>query len=295
MISQLNSEFNFQSQTTRYSSQNAYWLAKVAKLVYTKVAEDNPAPDRDKIWQQLQSWSDRFQDIAVFNNKSTQSFVAQHEDFIIAAFRGTDQLQDWLDNLNLPVVPTLMGGAHRGFLMALADVWPDMLNSIQSFQVERINIREGFNSVSKYKTLWITGHSLGGALATLAAADLIDKDQPFSSVYTFGQPRCVNRQMARNMNIEAKNRIFRFQNNNDIVTRIPQRVMGYSHVGTFLYIDVHKKLHTDIHWWNQFLDRTEGLLEALPKPGIDKIQDHDMDDYIQGVHNNININPLNPN
>lgn len=38
-------------------------------------------------------------------------------------------------------------------------------------------------------SLWLTGHSLGGAMATLAAAWLAERKIPFSGAYTFGQPR----------------------------------------------------------------------------------------------------------
>lgn len=268
--------FNFQPQTTGYSSQNAYWLAKAADLAYNKISQDNFVSDKNEIFRQLQSWSNEFQDVAVFDKKSSQGFVAKHRDFIIVAFRGSDQWQDWLDNVNLPAIPHNLGRVHRGFQMALDDIWQEMLETIVSFK-------------DNHQTLWFTGHSLGGALATLAAAERIAQDQPFNGVYTFGQPRCVDRQMARNMNIEAKARIFRFHNNNDIVPRVPQRIMGYSHLGTFIYIDVDKKLHTDIHWWNQFLDRVGGILEALKETGVDKLEDHKMASYIEALERNISV------
>ena len=270
--------FKFQTQTTRYSPQNAYWLAKAAQLAYTQVGEDNPAPDQKQILAQLKSWSDQFTQVEVFDHQSTQSFIARHEELIMVAFRGSDQWEDWLDNLNLPTIPTNLGRAHRGFQMALEDVWAEMLEKIKELK-------------DRHQTLWLTGHSLGGALATLAAAERIDQDQTFNGVYTFGQPRCVDREMSRNMNLEAKSRIFRFQNNNDLVSRIPQRIMGYSHAGTFIYIDVNQNLHIDIHWWNQFLDRVGGILEALPKPGVDKIEDHQLKNYLVALAKNIEITP----
>lgn len=281
--------FKFQSQTTEYSTQNAYWLAKSAQLAYTITSEDNPLPDKNIILAELQSWSDGFKNVEVFDRNSTQSFVAQHEDFILVSFRGSDEWQDWLDNLNLPTIPTTLGRAHRGFVRALEDVWQDMLVAIEYFKNEGVETVNQFEQKAKYRSLWITGHSLGGALATLAAAERIEVDRPFGGVYTFGQPRCVDRTMARNMNIEAKGRIFRFQNHNDIVSRIPQRVMGYSHVGTFRYIDINQKIHSDIHWWNQFLDRFGGILETLKERGIDKFEDHKLERYIEALGKNIDI------
>lgn len=74
---------------------------------------------------------------------------------------------------------------------------------------------------------------------------LIDEDAPFYGVYTFGQPRAGDRTFSRIYNVEAASRTYRFQNNNDIVTRIPARIMGYSHVGKFVYISDKKRLSTD--------------------------------------------------
>lgn len=274
-------KFEFQWDTTHYSPNNAYWLAKASQLVYAKVGDEKATIDRDKIFETLNSWDDSgklFTDLKTFNNNSTQSFVAKSEKFIISSFRGTDEWQDWLDNLNLPAIPHNLGRVHRGFQTALEDVWDEMLATIEQFK-------------DNQQTLWLTGHSLGGALATLAAAERIDEDQPWNGLYTFGQPRCVDRTMSRNINVEAKERIFRFQNNNDIVTRIPQRLMGYSHTGTFVYIDKDQEIHTDIHWWNQFIDRFQGILDALPKSGIDKIEDHSISDYIAALEKNINSIP----
>lgn len=273
--------FEFQWNTTRYSPQNAYWLAKASQLAYEKLGSDKSTVDGSKISEVLNSWDSSgklFTEIETFNHKSTQSFVAKSEKFIIASFRGTNEWQDWLDNIKLTAIPHNLGRVHRGFQAALEDVWDKMLATINKFK-------------DNHQTLWITGHSLGGALATLAAAERINEDQPWNGLYTFGQPRCVDRTMSRNINIEAKGRIFRFQNNNDIVTRIPQRLMGYSHTGTFVYIDKDKKIHTDIHWWNQFLDRFGGILEALPKSGVDKIEDHSISDYIAALEKNINLTP----
>ena len=73
-------------------------------------------------------------------------------------------------------------------------------------------------------------------MATIAAAKFIHEDMPFTSVYTFGQPRAMTRDTSRIFNMECKSRFFRFHNNNDLVTRVPARVMGYSHVGSYMYI-----------------------------------------------------------
>ena len=59
------------------------------------------------------------------------------------------------------------------------DVWPDMRQAIRA-------LRPGDGA---HRPLWLTGHSLGGALATIAASLLVDDDESFFGVYTFGSPR----------------------------------------------------------------------------------------------------------
>ncbi|MCP9932438.1 hypothetical protein KBZ08_00750 [Cyanobium sp. Candia 9D4] len=120
-------------------------------------------------------------------------------------------------------------------------------------------------------------------MATLASSILIHQDEAFTSTYTFGQPRVVTRDSARVYNIEAQSKSFRFQNNNDIVTRAPARMMGYSHVGTFLYITKEKEIHQDPGRWVQFLDTTTGAMESLEQKGIDHIEDHGMFHYLNAV------------
>lgn len=263
--------FDFDHSTTKYSRQNAYWLSRMAELAYAKISNENKAPNKPFIKQTLKSYDSGFGKVKTFNNKSSQGFVAQHEKIIIAAFRGTDEIIDWLDNINSISHHIPMGRVHKGFYLALQDIWQDMKKTIQKYR-------------NNGQSLWITGHSLGGALAALAAVDLVEQDRPFNGVYTFGQPRCCDRQVARIMNVEAKSRIYRFHNHNDIVPRMPQRVMGYSHLGTFIYIDKNQKLSNNVNWWYQFTDSISGTWEVIREEGLDYIRDHDRKNYVAALH-----------
>ena len=120
-------------------------------------------------------------------------------------------------------------------------------------------------------------------MATIAAARYVHEDKPFSGVYTFGQPRAMGRHAARIFNVECKSRFFRFHNNNDIVTRAPARMMGYSHVGSYLYISEEKEIHREPGFWFKFLDYFDGALSALREAGIDGVKDHNMDRYLEAV------------
>jgi hypothetical protein len=76
--------------------------------------------------------------------------------------------------------------------------------------------------------IWLTGHSLGAALATLAA----DRFQDVQGLYTFGSPRVGDRQFQKNFQLRA----YRVVNGDDIVARVPPKGI-YRHVGALKFID----------------------------------------------------------
>ena len=247
-------------------------MATLAKLVYLKHEGSNGTPDETEILKELKSLDGDFEEVVPFDKSSSQAIVVKHKRYVVAAFRGTDELADWWDNLKATSAPGHLGSVHQGFQDALMDVWPAMRAQLRAFRKSSAGL-----------PLWLTGHSLGGAMATLAAAQLIHADEPFYGAYTFGQPRCGSRDFARTFNTEAKERFFRFQNNNDIVTRAPARIMGYSHVGKFIYISSKGELDWDIGWWYQFVDTLQGAVDDLGEKGIDAVKDHEMDRYLEAI------------
>ncbi|KXZ45673.1 hypothetical protein GPECTOR_52g70 [Gonium pectorale] len=79
----------------------------------------------------------------------------------------------------------------------------------------------------------VTGHSLGGALATLGAYELAELKLPADPpvvMYTYGAPRVGNKAFAEAFNALVPD-AFRCANDDDIVPRVP-RLMGFCHVGT---------------------------------------------------------------
>ncbi len=264
------STFSFNPDTTRYESQNAFWLGKAASLAY----QDEPT-----VWQETSVWGfDRFR---FFSKRETQAFVIANDKMIITAFRGTEptQLKDWMTDVDIALVDGLGGKVHEGFNRALSYVYQDIRNTIAEWQ------RNG-------QSLWFTGHSLGAALATLAVAKLrYEEDKPVYGLYTFGQPRTGDRNFERTFNQDFKPRAFRFVNNNDVVPRVPPRELGYSHVGTFLYFDADGKLHSDISWWYRLLDSIKGNIEDFLKPGTDGIRDHAMNNYLDNLEKNLGVQP----
>jgi hypothetical protein len=90
----------------------------------------------------------------------------------------------------------------------------------------------------KLEGLYITGHSLGGALAVIAAAllhvlpDLDGLRQKLRGVYTYGQPMVGHKDFAEQFDQEFGDRLFRHVYGNDIVPRLPPRTIGpFDHFG----------------------------------------------------------------
>lgn len=255
---------------TTLDQGNAYWMARLAHKIYQSQSDD-AFPDESGILSDLKSEDPGFQSVHGFSKNSAQAALVEHETYLAFVFRGTDQAIDWIDNLNAFPEQALFGSFHRGFLHSVHDIWGLLFETYTKLNAQ------------KPRGLFLTGHSLGGAMATVASSILIHEDEAFTATYTFGQPRVVTRDTARVYNVEAKDKTYRFQNNNDIVTRAPARMMGYSHVGTFLYINQQRQIQQDPGRWLQFLDSTSGAMESLKVSGIDAVEDHGMDHYLAAV------------
>lgn len=270
----------FPDHRSRYSWNTAWWMARCCELVYVDAAGSN-RPDDAAILDGLNGTSGKhFTNAEVFDAESSQAAVISHENFVVVAMRGTDEWADWLDNFNAWPTEVRYGNVHRGFKGATEALWGRMRPVIRR---ERRRTRD---DGTRYDVpLWFTGHSLGGAMVTIAVSELLWADESFQGAYTFGQPRVGDRDFARKFNVECAGRYHRFQNNNDIVTRIPARAMGYSHVGSFLYITEKGELSSDPGWWARFLDGVQGVFEALQEDGIDPFGDHSIGKYRTAIEN----------
>ncbi len=255
---------------TSYDGANAYWMARLARAAYTK-RENSRAPDERAILADLNAEDGYFNAVRGFDRNSAQVIVVDHDDYVAIVFRGTDEVADWLDNLDVRPESALFGRFHRGFHDSVEDLWAGIDTAVS----EMLS--------GKRRPVWFAGHSLGGAMATIGAARYVEADRPFSGVYTFGQPRCMGRKTSRIFNSEAGRRHYRFQNNNDLVTRVPTRLAGYSHVGRCIYISEERELHDSPGRWFRFLDMVDGALAAVKESGLDAIADHDMDKYLRAI------------
>ena len=153
----------------------------------------------------------------IFDWDNVQAFLAVNpEEFAVLAFRGTANSEDWGINLNAITVP--MDGfpgvqVHEGF-------W-------KAFQGQRTQIEAAVDKhVNRELGLYITGHSLGGALAQIASA-VLERDN-LAACYTYGSPRVAT----QGFDTDVKCPNYRLINHWDLVPGVPFPViMGYQHAG----------------------------------------------------------------
>ncbi len=248
----------FNTQAAQFDRVNALGLGRAAKLAY-----EDEAPVKEK----TQAWG--FPDMRFFDKGDTQAFLIANATTLILAFRGTEPMKakDWKADAKFRQVDAYGGEVHRGFKKALDQVVGDVEREIGALRTQG-------------QALWVTGHSLGAALAILCVAYLKQRAVPVQGIYTFGAPRVGDKKFAQGFNADFAARTFRFVNNNDVVTRMPPRALDYSHVGTVKYFDADGHLQNDLSYWKRFLDRFEGRVDDFLKPGTDGINDHSMDRYL---------------
>ncbi len=160
-------------------------------------------------------------DVAISGvDRTDAGLVGSCADCVIVAFRGTlplsfdsgsaffQSLLDWLNDAKAAPVPGYGGLVHGGFAASLANLWPTMEPSIRA--------RAGAGT-----PIYVTGHSKGGALATLAAIRLHDEaGLPPAAIYTYAAPRAGNGAFAGHYG-QVIGEHWRVENRDDVVPHLP--------------------------------------------------------------------------
>ncbi len=198
-----------------------------------------------------------------------QTYILSDAKDVIIACRGTEptQINDILADLKTwPVKHHKGGRVHRGFYAEYKKVIPGIKEALKK------------HNKSGKKTVWITGHSLGGAMALLVAVEL----QPSGGCHTFGQPRVGNADFLKNINFPY----YRYRNNNDTVTIIPPSFgVIYKHSGILRYINTYGNIRKAT-WLQRFKDKWRGAWQAAKSFNlIDGFTDHKMGHYHNFLHN----------
>lgn len=164
----------------------------------------------------------------------TRAALALNDAAMVVIFRGSqdpfvetvshvDAYRDWIvTDLDVKLAQICVSGrsarVHSGFWRAFSAVADDLTAGVEAIR--------GGDSLP----LWITGHSLGGALATLAAVCLHAHGVEVTGLCTFGCPRVGDASFARLFRRTFSGACHRYVHANDPVPMLPPRGMDYVHV-----------------------------------------------------------------
>lgn len=146
------------------------------------------------------------------------AYIATAQDRIYLAFRGTQTVSEWAKNVKFAQVEytfvTNSGKTHQGFTETYGSIREPIVASINNLLIS-----------GSYSTLYVTGHSLGGALAVLAAPELRERTSLTPVMYNFAGPRVGDPTFQKRYD-EFVTNSWRTVNTNDPVPDLPpQKVL----------------------------------------------------------------------
>lgn len=199
-----------------------------------------------------------------------QGHVVCSDNEMLITFRGTEpsQFNDLLADLNTIPKKNGPGKVHEGFRKEARKLYELVI----AFVKEN----------SEIDSIYITGHSLGAAMATYTAQELNWLKMGDSiKLFTFGSPRLGDHHYVDAMDIEHH----RFVNCNDFVTHVPPAALQFKHHGDLHYINFYGYIRP-LSKWQRFKDSFRSHKNALLKGQFfNALTDHSMDNYVNKLKN----------
>lgn len=208
--------------------------------------------------------------IFFYNNqiKDAQAFMYIDNNIIYLTFRGTESLKDVYFDIDIRRHKLDNGcKIHNGFF--------EQFNCLKSQIINDIN-----NHINEINEINITGHSLGGALATIASAyfgDIYKSNNIKINCYTFGSPRVGNYKFVEWFQ-SCVDENWRICNNSDPIPSLPISYRFY-HVNNKINLKNNKyeysqtdniyikrllssifKLNINEHFTNKYIERIKSLM-----------------------------------
>jgi hypothetical protein len=261
---------------------NAWWLAEAATLAFHL---------SDKVEAEFRAAGFSF--FEAIERDGTECFIAANDEFVVVTFRGVESglrkgdidfrhiFTDLFTVAKLRLVPfgTGAGSVHGGFLHAFEQVEGDLTRVLSGLDDGR-------------RTFWFTGHSLGAALATIAAA----RAPRLHGLYTYGSPRVGDvafaAAFARNFTPRFGVEYYRFVNDSDIVTVVPPHGL-YRHVGALRHIQPDGQISDDPTLLSRLSDTISdiggklGALLHVPFGGLSRLEARLLDLTLEGVTDHV--------
>jgi hypothetical protein len=243
----------FSADHTAHFIGNAYVCAHLSTWAYRSEAD---------ILAGAGTWPAK---VRVIQEKNHFGLVVRLPSAVIVAFRGTDDARDWLTNLSLwqsSPWGAEWGSVHAGFWGAVDALWPQITAALRELDADAMPV-------------WFTGHSLGGAMAMLAAARLLNERQQaeIRAIYTFGQPMVGNREFVARYATCLGPKLGRFVATRDDIPNQPPRG---KHGGVLLYFDRNGAMRQNPGRLSMFWD-------GMRRQSLGAAGDHPMREYLRLV------------
>jgi triacylglycerol lipase len=218
---------DFTPSATGFEIANARALMWLSQLAY----ETHRMPtmqEVSRVWEFTSVVSFIKHKTSLKGSFETCGLIGERDGAVIMAFAGTDP-GIW-QNLVTDFTPLPQAGSdiHDGFRLAAAAAQSEIDQAVQLSQQSQ-------------KPLFITGHSLGAALAALAAQAALKKGSPPRAVYTFGMPRVGGERFEADYDASLGPLTYRLVHGIDLVARVPPSSLGFRHVGRVLQCDAGAK------------------------------------------------------
>ncbi len=231
----------------------AFYVANACEAAYL------PKKDVQGMLDRMGVLKHRFLDIKV-GTSDTQVLIATLENYSLVCFRGSQEAMDWVTNVQAWPTPYPLGPfgteVHTGFYNAWLEAKKMLMPALREVGVTKMRPNaqpDDSEPLKECHPVLIGGHSLGGALATLAGIELVMEHYPVLGIYTFGQPRVLKGEKIKKDVADAAQFLYieRFAFKTDKVPFVPS---SYLHVGFDRYSDaiaalLSKDKKADISWF----------------------------------------------
>ncbi len=198
-----------------------------------------------------------------FVSANISGYTARQKNLLVVVFCGTNDALDWITNFDAFMVSGPFGRLHAGFNQAVESVWQQVTPQFASA-----------------KEIYFVGHSLGGAMAAIAASQVMENASFSVRLCTFGQPRCGDRRWGKAMSTQLGSRYLRVCNLGDPVPHVPGP-WRFGHAGELILFGEDGRLTTPKmghHAWPAL----KGLIQTATHIQA-TLHKHDMHLYLDHV------------
>lgn len=224
-----------------YSDRTAWIMAECSRLAYKKF-EINKEERKELVACLSQG---DFSLIDTFNLNETQAFLSENDRFVVLAFRGTEKkVKDWKSDANILLKKTKYGRIHKGFHSAYLNIHNQLFKTLSGIK----------------KPIYITGHSLGGALASIATSYL-NRDN-IAACYTFGAPSIGTVKFEMQL---SKTPLYRVVNSGDAIPKLLDVFPFYYHPGFLCFLTKSGHLIRSPGTWKKIKHFTVSTFQRLIK------------------------------